>query len=112
MDLIFQPDSDEVAVGIPLAGSIIGLAAAATATRDTPGEERVEGRRIGRVSGSNPRNSWNGPEAGSTGSLFGLSRGRLTLDTPRPFPTLVPVDAPNGFRLEPALALKLFSARF
>ena len=112
LDLILQPSSDEVAMGIPLAGSIIGLAAAATATRNRPGEERAGAGRMGGGPAANPANSWDGPETESSGSLFGLSRGRLTLDAPRPFPAMVPVDAPDGFSLRPALAVKLFSARF
>lgn len=112
LDLIFQPDSDEVAIGIPLAGSIIGLAAAATATRDTPGEKRIGAR------GRNDESGWisgtfrGEPEADPTGSLLGLTRGRLSLDAPRPFPAMVPVDAPDGFHLRPALAIHIFSARF
>lgn len=112
LDLIFQPDSEDVAIGIPLAGSIAGLATAAVVTRDRPGEDRMGAG--GPAAAAQPGHILPGrpshPDA--TGALLGFSGGRITLDTPRVFPAMVPVDDPKGFRLRPALAVNLLSARF
>lgn len=115
LDLIFQPDGEKAVMAIPLAGSIVGLAAAAAATRDRSGSVgpggasgTMSGGRL--TGGRNTGRPWGG--SGTSGALLDFSRGRFGLDAPRPFPTLVPVDAPNGFSLRPALAVNLLSASF
>jgi hypothetical protein len=102
MDLIMRPDDEKVAIGIPLATSIAGLAIGAGLTAN-------EGRRSGAGSlGSGP----DGELPGLGASLFRLRDGELSWDLPTPFATFQPVDRRDGFSLEPALGMTLFSARF
>ena len=93
IDLILQPDSEKVAVGIPLAGSVLGLVIGAVATREGTAT------RVG--------------SPGDDGdALLGLRDGRLGLGTPVPTPILVPHHRPDGTRWVPALALTVFRAAF
>jgi hypothetical protein len=94
IDLIAQPDDEKVAVAIPLAGSILGLAIGMLATRDETAT------RVGAL------------DAGGSSALLGLRDGRLALGTPLPLPVLVPTDGPSGTRWRPALGLELFRASF
>jgi hypothetical protein len=97
LDLLFQPDSEKLAVAIPLTTSIIGLAiGAATATDNTP-ESTFAGDRQGSTSGA----------------LFKLDEGHLGVGFPTPTPTFLRRDLPDGgTALEPAASFTLFSARF
>jgi hypothetical protein len=102
MDLIMRPDDEKVAIGIPLATSIAGLAIGAGLTAN-------EGRRSGQGSlGSGP----DGEPQGLGASLFRLRDGGFSWDLPTPFATFQPVDRKDGFSLEPAVGVTLFSARF
>jgi hypothetical protein len=92
LDLIVQPDDTKVAMGIPLAGSLLGLTFGALATRqDDP--TRVGALDIG-------------------GALLQLDGGRLALGTPVPTPTMRPIDGPRGTRWAPAVGVELFRASF
>ncbi|HUF75299.1 MAG TPA: hypothetical protein VMM35_03430 [Longimicrobiales bacterium] len=94
LDLILQPDDAKVAVAIPLAGSLLGLGIGIGATREDGGT------RVG------------SPDGGPDGAILTLRDGRLGLGTPLPTPTLLPRDAPDGTRWEPALRVEVFRATF
>jgi hypothetical protein len=96
LDLILQPDNDKVAVGIPLAGSVLGLVLGAAAGSDD------EAARVGSLDRG----------VNGAGTLLGLRSGVLRLGTPLPTPTLVPWDGPGRSRWRPALRLEIFRARF
>jgi hypothetical protein len=93
IDLLVQPDDEKVAVGIPLATSLAGLAFGVPATRahDRPPA---------------------GPGGGDDGAaLLRIDRsGPLQLDVPRPAPALLP-DRRGRPRI-PAISLTLLHARF
>ena len=97
IDLLAQPDGDKARIGIPLAGSLLGLALGAVATR---------GR----------NDTAEGPVGPPDGALLRLDRGRLALRMPLPTPVLVPSQDVSlersraGWR--PALAFELFRAEF
>lgn len=100
LDLLAQPDDEKVAIGIPLAGSIVGLAVGAGLTA---GSDRAPG-------GASPPAS---EEAGfGGGSLLHFQDGRLSLGLPAPFPTAVPVEDHRGFAYRPALGVTLLKGRF
>ena len=102
LDLIFTPDDEKVAMAIPLAGSIAGLALGSAVTSD-----RQQSRSGGGAGGFGEEGM------GITGSpLLRFSKGKLSVGTPGPFPTLVPVDGPRGFSYRPALGINLLSSRF
>jgi hypothetical protein len=105
LDLIIQPDDKKVAMGIPLATSIAGLALGATMTRDHRSAAGPAG--VGRhgAAGKEPATS-----AFTDGALFHYAMGRLALGVPAPFPTLVAVDGPRGSRWKPGWGLTLFQA--
>jgi len=103
VDLLLRPDDDKVALGIALAGSVVGLALGAGAARDhgSPGDE--------------PRPGAMGAPAGGTppaGALLNLSGGRWSVGTPLPTPRLLELDGPRGLIRKPALGVTLLSARF
>jgi hypothetical protein len=102
LDLMIQPDGEKVAVGIPLAASIVGLAVGAglTSQMDQRGAESLSG---GDDDGESP---------GSSNSLLRLHGGRFSLGVPSPFPTLVPVEGARGFSYRPALGVTLLQGRF
>jgi hypothetical protein len=98
IDLILQPDDEKVAVGIPLAGSVLGLVIGAVATRED-GAARV--------------GSLGGDADGDDGAaLLGYRDGRLGLGTPAPTPTLALQHRADGTRWVPALGLTIFRATF
>lgn len=98
LDLLTQPDDEKVAIGIPLAGSIVGLALGVSSTRDydagTPGG-----------TGPTDAGAWGG-------ALLNRSGGRWSLSAPVPVPRLLEIDGPRGLERKAALGLPLFSARF
>ena len=102
LDLIVKPDDEKVALGIPLAGSIVGLAVGArmTSEMDRPA-----------LSASAFPASMRGAD-GMGGSLLGFREGKFSLGIPSPYPTLVPVENARGFSYKPALGLTLFDSRF
>jgi hypothetical protein len=89
IDLLVQPDKDEVVFGIPLATSIAGLLFGAYATRNH----------------DNPDVRPPGP-----GALLQIEGKAVTVDMPVPYPTFV-VDR-RGRRAVPAVGVMLVSARF
>lgn len=93
IDLLAKPDDDKVALGIPLAGSVLGLAIGALTTRGR--DDTAEG-----------------PGAPGDGALFTLDGGQLAFGVPAPRPTLVPSPGPSRPIWRPALALDLFRASF
>ena len=98
LDLLIQPDNEKVAIGIPLATSIAGLALGATMTRDRPSERDVPGGGLA--------------SEATEGSLLRYAGGRLEMGVPAPFPTLVPVDSPRESGWKPGLGMTLFRAAF
>jgi len=93
IDLLTQPDDDKVALGIPLAGSILGLGIGIAATRGGGATQEALG---------------NGPD----GAFLGLQDGRLAFGTPTPSPTLVPAVRDGRLAWRPAVRLELVRARF
>jgi hypothetical protein len=93
IDLLTQPDDDDVALGIPLAGSILGLGVGVVATRGDGATREALG---------------DGPD----GALLGIRDGRLALGTPVPVPTLVPAFRDGRVGWHPAMRLELVRARF
>lgn len=92
IDLLLEVDSDEAAIGIPLATSTVGLIAGAAMT--------ARGAR-----------SSDGPNDPGT-ALLTLGHGR-SIDLPMPLPTAAPtVTADGRLRHRPAVQLRLFEARF
>jgi hypothetical protein len=94
VDLLAKPDGDHALIGIPLAGSILGLGIGIAATR-------------GRDGGTAQR-----LEAGRDGALFQYHRGTLSLGAPTPLPTLVPAGGQTRNAWRPALRFELFRADF
>ncbi len=92
VDLLTQPDDDRVTVGVPLAGSVLGLALGVRLTRSY----------AGRLEGPPP------PD----GALFGLADGAWSMDAPLPYPVMVERPGPRGIQRKAALAVTLLSAKF
>jgi hypothetical protein len=96
IDLLLEPDDDETLIAIPLITSIGGLVAAAVATRN-------DDVRSGAPDGD--------LDVGA--ALFGYRDGTLSVGTPVPMPTLLPMDDANGRPTwRPGLTMELFRARF
>jgi hypothetical protein len=93
VDLLLQPDDDKVSVGIPLAGSIIGLAIGSGVTRDYDADR-------------------GGRDGGSGGALLGFSDGAWSMDAPVPYPVMLERDGPRGPVRTPGLGVTWLSARF
>lgn len=87
--LIIQPDDEKVAILFPLAGSIAGLAAGASATRDHD--------RGGAA-----------PGEGEPGALLDFKDGGWRVGAMLPYATLLPAE--RGFR--PGIGVTLLRARF
>ena len=94
VDLLAQPDDEKVAMGIPLAGSIAGLALGVMNTRSY---DTVEPAAAGTPPG---------------GALLNLSQGTWSLGAPMPQPRMLELDGPRGLVRKPALGLTLLNARF
>lgn len=93
VDLLVQPDNEKVALGIPLAGSIVGLALGVANT------QRYDAVDVGSA-----------PAPG--GALLNSSNGTWSIGAPLPTPRVLELDGPNGLIRKPALGVRLFSARF
>lgn len=91
IDLIVQPDSEKVAIGIPLATSVAGLALGVSATKDQASSAF---------------------ESGPDGSLLRLQDGEWTVGLPLPVPSLAEIDGLDGPRIRPRLGFELFRASF
>lgn len=92
IDLLVQPDDEQVAFGIPLLASMVGMGIAIHATRDD------------RATGGEPEDS---------ASLLAYRDGTLRLGAPIPVPTLLPFEDQNGRpSWRPGLSMELFRARF
>jgi len=102
LDLLIQPDDEKVAIGIPLAGSIAGLAVGAGMTAD------MDRRGASIPSGLEDE----GLIPGLDRSLFTVRDGRLGLGMPSPFPTVLPVENARGWSFRPALGVTLLEGRF
>lgn len=94
IDLLVQPDDEEVALLLPLVTSVAGLGIAAYTTRDSDrGVER-------------------GPQDLDL-ALIRLSGEGLRVAPPMPIPTLLPMDDANGRPVwRPGISLELFRATF
>jgi len=92
IDLLVQPDDEKVQLGIPLAGSILGLGVGIAATRDRGVEEAL---------GSVPE-----------GSLIRLRDGRFAFGAPMPTLTVIPSREGRRFRGQAAMRLEVFRAEF
>jgi len=102
LDLMIQPDDEKVAFGIPLAGSLVGLAAGAALT--TGMDRRGPAGSRGGAS--------DGGFAGLGGSLLRLQNGGFSLGLPAPFPTMVPVESARGLSYRPAAGFTLLKGSF
>ena len=94
VDLLAKPDGEKTLIGIPLAGSILGLGIGIATTRGGDGSTA------------------RGLDAGRDGALFEYRDGGLSLGAPTPVPTLVPVSGPRGGAWRLALRWELFRADF
>lgn len=102
LDLLIQPDDEKVAIGVPLVGSIAGLAIGANLTSDM--DQGSWGPRTGST------NSGGGEEMG--GPLISLREGRWSVGVPMPFPAVHALERPNGIKFRTALGVTLFDSRF
>jgi hypothetical protein len=93
VDLIAQGESEKTAVGIALAGSLVGLAIAAGTTGGMDSSLRGD----------------NG-EGGA--ALLNIGDGHIRLGAPLPLPTVVPVDGGGARQWRPALSVPLLRATF
>ena len=97
LDLLFLPENGKMAVAIPLATSLLGLAIGAVTTRGSDAELVPPDNSLSSLSGA----------------LFKLDEGRFGVGFPTPTPTFVRVDVPwGGTALKPAASFTLFAARF
>ncbi len=116
LDLLTRPDDEKVAVALPLAGSVIGLALGMANTRSYDAADAARGAAAPSGSGvQRPLGVGEGEREGSDapgGALLNLSRGEWTLGAPVPHPRLLELDTPDGTVRRPALGLTLLSARF
>jgi len=101
VDLLVQPDDEKVAIGIPLAGSIVGLAVGSGLTSG------MDDRGGSPTAGLGNSNAFPG-----SASLLKVQDGRFSLGFPAPFPTMVEVENARGFSFRPALGVTLFEGRF
>jgi len=102
LDLMIQPDNEKVAMGIPLAGSIIGLAVGANLTSGTD--------RRGGLASTGLGDDDEFPGVGA--ALFRFREGRLSFGIPTPFPTMIPVEGRKGISFKPAFGVTLLDSRF
>lgn len=93
VDLLTQPDNDKVAVGVPLAGSLLGLGLGMASTRDFEA-------------------SSGGGDGAPGMALLNRSGGSWSLGTPIPVPRMLELDGPRGPVRKPALGFTLLNARF
>jgi hypothetical protein len=97
IDLLVQPENESVAIGIPLATSIIGLATGIGLTRDYDTRMRPGGAP---------------GDAGDTGALFAVRDGGLRLGLPLPLPAMERVRGRRGTMVRPTARLMLLRATF
>ena len=94
LDLLTQPESDKVALAIPLAGSVLGLIVGVRATRDYD------------------LRTHEAASAPTGGALLFHDGAGWSVGTPMPYPVMLEADGPRGSRRVPGLGLRLFSAQF
>jgi hypothetical protein len=105
LDLIVQPDDERVAMAIPLAASLAGLAVAAHVTRDYD--------RAPFETGNDDAPSGFLDRLESGGALVQGRQGSWTLAAPLPRPVLLPVDDRTGrTRWRAGLSIRLLHAVF
>lgn len=108
VDLLARPDDDKVAMAIPLAGSVVGLALGVANTRDYDAPSGVGG--VGNGGGAG---AGSGADAAALGGgLLNYANGSWSVDAPMLLPRVVEMDGPRGTVRRPALGVNLFSARF
>ena len=93
IDLLAQPDGEKVAIGIPLATSVAGLAFGIGMTRDMDEPDVPEDRASG-------------------GALLNLADGEWSVGAPLPLPRTLQLDTPAGTLRRTALSFNLLNARF
>lgn len=94
LDLLIQPDDTEVALAIPLVTSVLGLGIAAS-----------------RTGGDQGADDGAGPDMDL--ALLDYRGGTLSVNTPLPRPTMLPLERPNArTKWTPGLMLEIFRARF
>jgi hypothetical protein len=96
IDLLVQPDDEKVAIGIPLATSIIGLGIGIASTRD--------------YDAGNPVGEDDGPAFGT--ALVNVRDGHWGVTAPIPYPVMLERKGANGPVPTAGLGVTLFSARF
>jgi len=101
VDLLVQPDDEKVAIGIPLAGSIVGLAVGSGLTSGMDDRRGLAPTGLGSSHGFS-----------ESTSLVRVQDGQMSLGFPSPFPTMVEVENERGFSFRPALGVTLFEGRF
>lgn len=85
IDLLIEPDSDKVAVGIPLATSLAGLAIGAATSRPSTPEEEGTG--------------------GGPGGLVEIGPNHLNFGLPAFVPRQLPVETAHGTRWRPTMGI-------
>ena len=93
IDLLTRPDDEKVALGIPLAGSILGLGVGVYATRAGGPVQEALG---------------DGPDR----ALVGLRDGRLAFGTPTPTPTWMQTSRAGRTTRRASFRLEIFRASF
>ena len=93
IDLLTQPESEKVAIGIPLVTSLIGLGVGIASTRD-------DDAGVASAAGD-----WDG-------SLVRLQDGQWSVGAPVPVPVMMERDGPSGVERRPGLGFTLFRAAF
>jgi hypothetical protein len=95
VDLLFQPDDERLAIGIPLVGSITGLVIGANATRDYD---------TGRVAVTG--------EPAPSGALMTRKDGRWSFGAPLPYPVAMFQAGPRGSERGIGLGVTVLKAEF
>ncbi len=103
VDLLLQPEDEKVAIGIPLAGSIAGLALGVGTTGGRGATEPTGDHAVSRPPTVGP---------GLGGALVNLADGRWSVSAPLPALRLLDLDGPRGPIRKAAMGVDLFRARF
>lgn len=95
VDLLIKTSNTKVAIAIPLATSILGLAIGIKTTAD------------------NDRSSASQDDPSMSGALLKFKEKRFGVGLPTPSPTVIPLDLPSGQRIwKPGVSFTLFAAKF
>ena len=107
IDLIAQPDSEEALIGIPLLGSIIGLAIGAAASQEESGGADGRGGANDGGGAANDR-----AETLLPGALLNWSDGGFAASAPLPDIRLLPSNRRGRRAQSPSLVIPLVQIRF